>query len=293
MEYRDYLHRQGYAKSTVETYTRDKKFFVRWCDQKGYRDSEMEYKDCLEYVKKLRREKPTKSTVKHIVGSLKIYFNYLVEIEHRFDNPVQSINIRGASQMLNHNLLEFDELEDLYYSYQTDNLESFDEVSVAIRNKVIVGLMVYQGVNTTTLRKLQYDHIQLEKGKIYVPSTRKSNSRVLELKPQQMTPIIQYLEKQRELLQEKLKNYSNDLFLCNTEKLALINRIFVKLKRINHKVTNNKQLRASVVTHWLKNNNIREVQYMSGHRYISSTERYLQDDLDNLHDLIENLHPIS
>lgn len=293
MNYEEYLHREGYAKSTIGSYTRNQQFFTRWCDQKGYNPSEMEYKECLEYVKKLRKEKPTKSTVKHIVGALKTYFNYLVEIEQRFDNPMQSINIRGISRTLNHNLLEYDELENLYYSYETENLASFDDASVAIRNKVIVGLMTYQGLSTTTLKALQYDHIRLEKGRIYVPSTRNSNSRVLELKPQQMIPIIHYLEKHREILQDKLYNYSNDLFLGNTEKFVLVNRIFTKLKRINHKVTNNKQIRASVITHWLKKYNIREVQYMVGHRYISSTERYQQDDLENLHDLIENLHPIS
>ena len=53
-----------------------------------------------------------------------------------------------------------------------------------------------------------------------------------------------------------------------------------------------KQIRASVITHWLSQYNIREVQYMAGHRYISSTERYQQDDLENLHELIESLHPI-
>ncbi len=293
MNYEEYLHRQGYAKTTIESYSRYESIFSRWRDQKGYNPSEMQYKDCLAYVKKLRTEKPTKSTVRHIVGALKVYFNYLVEIEHRFDNPIQSINIRGVKRTLNHNLLEYDELEDLYYSYQTENLESFDDVSVAIRNKVIVGLMVYQGLGTTTLKALQYNHVQLEKGRIYVTSTRNSNSRVLELKPQQMIPLIGYLEKHREILQDTLGNYSNDLFLCGTERFALISRLFTKLKRINHKVTNNKQLRASVITHWLKNINIREVQYMAGHRHISSTERYLQDDLESLQDLIENLHPIS
>lgn len=44
--------------------------------------------------------------------------------------------------------------------------------------------------------------------------------------------------------------------------------------------------------YWLKHYNIREVQYMAGHRYISSTERYQQDDLESLHELIESLHPI-
>lgn len=293
MTFEEYLHKEGYTKGTIETYTRDKKFFIRWCKQKNYVPELMDYKSCFEYVKKLRKEKPSKSTVRHIVGALKIYFNYLVEIEERFDNPIQSINIRGINRSLNHNLLEYDELEDLYYSYSTDNLEYFDDVSVAIRNKVIVGLMVYQGLSTTTLKSLQYDNIHLDKGKIYIPRTRKTNSRVLELKPQQMIPIIQYLEKHREILQDKLKHYSQNLFVFDEKRFTILPRIFVKLKRINYKVTNNKQVRASVITHWLKKYNIREVQYMAGHRYISSTERYLQDDLENLHDLIENLHPIS
>ena len=64
-------------------------------------------------------------------------------------------------------------------------------------------------------------------------------------------------------------------------------------KRINHKVVRPKQVRASVITQWLSEYNIREVQYMAGHRFISSTERYLQDDLENLQEMIENLHPIS
>ena len=31
---------------------------------------------------------------------------------------------------------------------------------------------------------------------------------------------------------------------------------------------------------------------MAGHRYISSTERYLQDDLESLQEMIERLHPV-
>jgi len=33
--------------------------------------------------------------------------------------------------------------------------------------------------------------------------------------------------------------------------------------------------------------------YMEGHRYISSTERYLQDDLENLHEIVNNFHLIN
>ncbi len=53
-----------------------------------------------------------------------------------------------------------------------------------------------------------------------------------------------------------------------------------------------KQLRTSVITHWLKNYNLREVQYMAGHRYVSSTEAYQINDLDDLIEDIGKYHPL-
>jgi len=79
----------------------------------------------------------------------------------------------------------------------------------------------------------------------------------------------------------------------NDERFTVLAWLFKKLRRINLNVKDAKQIRASVITHWLKTHNIREVQVMAGHRYISSTERYVQDNLENLHEMIETLHPIS
>jgi site-specific recombinase XerD len=69
--------------------------------------------------------------------------------------------------------------------------------------------------------------------------------------------------------------------------------IFKKLKKYNQKVENIKQIRASVITNCLGHYNLRKVQYFAGHPYISSTERYLQDDLESLHEIVNNFHPIS
>ena len=95
-----------------------------------------------------------------------------------------------------------------------------------------------------------------------------------------------------EVLQEKINCHTGALFPVKGDRFFLNDRLFFELKKLNHKVKNAKQIRASVITHWLSQYNIREVQYMAGHRYISSTERYLQDDLESLHDYIESLHPI-
>jgi len=48
------------------------------------------------------------------------------------------------------------------------------------------------------------------------------------------------------------------------------------------------QIRASVIVHWLKLYNLRKVQVMAGHRYISSTENYKANNLDDLKEDINN-----
>jgi len=50
------------------------------------------------------------------------------------------------------------------------------------------------------------------------------------------------------------------------------------------------QIRQSVITEWLKEKNLRTVQYMAGHRYISSTERYKTSNLEDLKDALNKHH---
>ena len=65
------------------------------------------------------------------------------------------------------------------------------------------------------------------------------------------------------------------------------------LRRLNPKVINAQQIRQSVITIWLKTKNLRMVQYMAGHRYVSSTERYQVNNLEDLYNQLEKFHPLS
>ena len=65
-----------------------------------------------------------------------------------------------------------------------------------------------------------------------------------------------------------------------------------KLPRRHKEIENLKQIRASVITGWLKVYNLREVQYFAGHRYVSSTESYLINDLEDLKEDINKYHPM-
>lgn len=290
---KDFLEERNYTESTVKTYIKEAQNFIKWCSRNNTAPNEIDYKKCLQYIKYLTRKGTTKKTINHRLRSVKIYFDYLIGESCRSDNPIASTTIKGERRNINHNLLSADELEDLYYSFETDKYQEEYHKFTLKRAKVILGLIVYQGLNTTVLGKLKIEHLQLSKGKIYVPSTKRNNARELELKPWQIMEFMEYVNEIRPSIQKRMQNHTEQLFPINTRFSIITYHLFKKLKKYNQKVKNVKQIRASVITNWLEQYNLRKVQYLAGHRYISSTERYLQDDLENLHEIVNNFHPIS
>ena len=293
-DYKIHLQKKGYAETTIENYIKQAQLFIKWCNRNHTTAIEIDYKDCLKYIKHLQRKGTTKKTVNHRLGRVKVYLNYLVEENHKSENLIESTNIKGVKRIVNYNLLEADELEDLYYSFETENIKDKYHRLTAKRDRIIVGLMVYQGLSTTNLKALEVQHVEVYKGKIYVPGHRKTNARELELKPWQVIELLEYIKEIREEIKQRRNIESERLLIPNNARLSnTITNIIKKLKKTNHKVENINQIRASVITNWLGQYNLRKVQYLAGHRYISSTERYLQDDLENLHEIINNFHPIS
>ena len=230
--------------------------------------------------------------------NLKIYFDYLVALGFRVENSIQKINIKGVKKEVIHNILSSDELEDLYQSYNTTK----GNLLARKRNKIMLGLLVYQGLTTQNLQQLQVENVQLYKGKIDILGTKKSNGRQLELKPWQLMELMEYINEvrpkileQRTRIERSRNEETEQLFLPLGSSLKLQNSLskITKELKINHKFIDVKQIRASVIVNWLKQHNLRKVQYLAGHRYISSTEHYQQDDLESLHKTINTFHPFS
>jgi integrase/recombinase XerD len=86
--------------------------------------------------------------------------------------------------------------------------------------------------------------------------------------------------------------------LFNNENGMLINsqpelqKMMKTLRKLYPKFTDLKQLRASIITYWIRTEGLRKAQYKAGHRYISSTEEYLAGDLESLQDDISKYHPL-
>ncbi len=294
MEYKTYLEKEKYSLTTIDSYIKQVEKFTHWCKNNNTTVEEIDYKTILKYIKYLQEKKNTKKTVNHKIGTLKTYFKYLLAAYYRADNPIENINIKGIKRTINYVILESDELEDLYYSFETENIKDNYHRLTAKRNRIIVGLLMYQGLTTTELIRLEIEDLQLYKGKIYIKSGTRSNARTLELKSWQIIEFLEYIKEVREEIILRKELESNRVFIPNNKRLGItISHIIKKLKKTNNKVINIHQIRASVITNWLKQYNLREVQVFAGHRYISSTERYVQDDLESLHEIVNNFHPIS
>jgi len=290
-DYTTYLKKEGYTIKTIKSKELALQYFTKWCKRQSTTPIKIDYKTSLKYIKHLTRKGNSKKTINHKLSSIKTYFNYLISESYRTDNPIENVNVRGTQRSINYNLLEPEELEDLYYSYETDNYQEEYHKHTSKRNKIIVGLLVYQGLDAQDLKNLRTEHLHLNKGKIYVPSRKRSNARELELKPWQMMEFMEYIDEVRKHLLQRL-NIDTDRLFPSGDRFIITNTIIKKLKKYNQKVESNKQIRASVITNWLSEYNLRKAQYLAGHRYISSTERYLQDDLENLHEIVNNYHPI-
>jgi len=108
--------------------------------------------------------------------------------------------------------------------------------------------------------------------------------------------LYEYILQARQDILKETGEQTNQLIITTTGKAStisnLVNSFLRPLKAQNKTLLNAKQIRASVITKWLKQYNLREAQYLAGHRYISTTESYLQNDVEGLIEEINQFHPL-
>jgi integrase len=166
------------------------------------------------------------------------------------------------------------------------------------RNKVILGLLINQGITTAEVGRITTEDLDLRQGKIDIKGGRIGKDRTLELKSNQIMDIMEYQYKTRiELLKYQTKE-TKLLFLStppsgqtqvkDPSTLNIYKRLTEELKQQNPKFINFLQIRSSVITYWLKQYNLRQVQYRAGHKHIISTEAYLINDIDDLQKEIDS-----
>lgn len=277
-----YLKKQGLAQSSIEEHERNLFRFEAWMlGSKRSSIAEISYTDLLEYVHYLKDRFLTVGTINIRLNTLKKYYEFLKEEKLVEVNPARHLHIKGRMKKVIMGALTTSDLDRIYASY-SEAKTCYREAkhrSAHKRDIVILGLLLWQGLESKELGRLERSHINLKAGTIYIPSTSRSNSRALRLDSRQVVVLQEYLN---ETTTEKLFN-------CNP--YDTIQSIIRSLKKINPEVRNAAHIRASVLLEWLKRYNKREVQYMAGHRHIGSTEYYQVQELSGLAEQLNKYHP--
>lgn len=285
-EFKDYLiHIQKLRPSTVEGKVKDIHRFSLWAKQENYTDiTHLNYTEILSYVQQLKTQSLSISTINIQINSIRNYYEYLKHIDLIDKNPTKKVILKGKIKKIIHNPLTYDQLEALYNEYtKPKEYRQVQHKAAHERNIIIAGLMIWQAVHSGELDKIERSHINLNEGRIYIPGTGRSNSRELKLESRQIITLHKYMTETKFSTDKLIESHAhNTMYYLVSE-----------LQGINQAVENAAHIRASVILHWLRMYDKRKVQYMLGHRWISSTEHYQVQELTGLTDHLKQHHPFS
>lgn len=284
MSFKEYLQQKKLSASTVHYYTRDIHYFLDWLKQEDITAETFTYTELLDFIRSRNIAGISKRRLYGLLGVIRHYCTHLIIQQKRNDNPAAGVFIKGLVRKLPTHILSMEEMEQLHRDYQI-------QINVETGKKIMFGLMVYQGIKVEELMRLKATDIKLKEGKIFIKGTKRTNERLLHLNANQIVALQQYIQhnkdKEGAIFMESRKNQVSESNIKNR-----IQYMFDQLRQLNPKLINAKQIRSSVITHWLRQYNLRQVQYMSGHKYVSSTERYLRNNIEDLQQQINQYHPM-
>jgi site-specific recombinase XerD len=305
-----YLQSKNLAPSSIAHYVRELALFLAWMDKEETQITKPEVLKYLEYLKNKRNlENISRSRV---LNALNHYFTFLLKEQQINANPCAFLKIRGTQQKSLYRTFTTEELTELYDRFYLLYVRDYDDSHIPKnqrkqsslskqRNAVILNILIHQGTTTKEIDTLQLSDLDLMNATLKIKGGRKSNARTVPLQATQIGVLMHYLQNIRPQLAEYHKTESEQLFLTlpeyskrktNSSNLMHVFKPLTKqLKEIDKNFLNFKQLRASVITNWLKVHGLRKTQNLAGHRYISSTEKYKANDLEELINDIDKLHP--
>ena len=285
--FRDWLQAQGYRMSTVNAYEKKSRVFINWLGENKLSLSQVEYPHLLELIRHCRGNGHSRKWVNTLLRIVQLYYKY----QKQEENPAIGLYIKGEVRRIPHDLIEWEALIQLHQCYKAETLKTK-------RNKALLGILIYQAVRIQELEKLRIYHLKLAEGKIEIPGGHRSNHRTMPLEAPQILLLQEYVETIRPEILNAFNIETDQLFIGPAGDKTLgnsINQLVYKLRKMDpkySKITSTK-IRESVIVHWLKTKDIRTVQYLAGHKYVSSTERYRELDLEHLKEQIGQYHPLN
>jgi integrase/recombinase XerD len=273
--FKQYLQKAGYAATTVAQHVVNLQHYLDWKSQNRNNNEKEDTRLIHGYINELQQRKNHSATINLQLRSIELYYQSL----NRNPNPAEGVRVQSSGGSFTKSFPGVEQLEEIYTSYTK---REYRNESAQLRNTVLLGLIIYQGLSSTDIHRLERQHVKLAEGKIEIPPSKRTNGRILKLEALQIVLLQKYLQ---QLSEHKTTLLFTDLDNIQTYLLKQVQAIAPEIPHI-------RLLRQSRIVYWLKVCHAREVQYRAGFKHISTVENYQRQDLETLKEELEKHHPL-
>ena len=281
-DFRNYLEQKEIVEKNI---TRMVNLLKSWLEWLPVEVEDSSYALLLDFIGYLQKEEKSTHHINRSLQTISHYYQF-----KDLPNIALTTRVKGTVSKANIKPLTDEELTKIYEVFESKSTNYFKE-----SDKLILGLMIYQGLEMGDFMKVELKDINLEKGTIYIPERGQRRSRIIKLESKQILPIHSYILQHREQDSEKFLSPQADDYnqlhwqfkkLSKHLKEEAKTKLNITIQKLNH-------LRQSRVSIWVKNEGLRKGQYLAGFRRVLSAERYRKADLTDLKEQIKLHHPLN
>ncbi|KIS03027.1 site-specific tyrosine recombinase XerD [Paucilactobacillus wasatchensis] len=290
-EIEDYLHylrvERGLVHNTTVSYRQDLVAFSQYLHgQQIASFTTVDRYTVLNYLATLQQAQMAKTSVVHVVSSLRQFFRYLANENKINADPMLQIDTPKSGHHLPQ-VLTTTEVDSLLAAPDTTK-------KLGVRDRTILEVMYATGLRVSELVNLTLDELHLEMGLIQ-PLGKGDKERIIPIGEVAIDWLQRYLTTVRPAL---LKDQASQSVFLNAHGRQLTRQgIWKNLKSLVRQANINKNvtphtLRHSFATHILENGaDLRVVQELLGHADISTTQIYTHISQKRLTEVYQKYHP--
>jgi integrase/recombinase XerD len=289
MQLNQYLHNR-FARRTAHGY----ELMIDHYREAVKHPEQAKYKDVLNYLEKERSKGKKVRTLHAHLSAIKSYYDWMKETGIRTDHPCKHLKLKDRIDP-RVNVQDLFSSAELSLLMEQEHKPRIHELpGIKLRNKVILSLLIWQGLATKNIINLEVKDFNLEQATVYIRSGTLLNARTLELHPKQILLINRYLTEERPVLN---KNNLKQFIIMRSGQPETGCGIRSLIDHSKHLFPNKNlsalTIRKSVIANLLKTGkDIRAVQVFAGHKSPMTTELYQQSGIEELTAAVLKFHPL-
>ena len=272
---------KNYALNTISSYKRDLLKFSSFLSKKEVLDFKMIDPDVLNiFVMELRHTNTSGKSIKRYLSSIRVFFNFLIEVGEVQTNPALLIKTPKVERDLP-KTIDFDDLKKM----MTINSTQYKE----LRAVLMIELLYSCALRVSELVGINLEDIDMDEGFVKVMG-KGGNARFSPMGQTTIDVLKRYI-KQR-------PNCATNALFINQNNTRISTRTVqnvVKKRALQVGISINvhpHMLRHAAATHFLQSSHdLRTVQEFLGHKSIKSTQVYTHLDFLELSKVYDEFHP--